>query len=504
MNSGDLSENLAYPVVDSIDSREKPPLKLLTIMRLGLFQMGLGMMAILTLGILNRVMIGELGIPALVTAGAIAMHQFVAPARVWFGQMSDVRPIAGKHRTNYILLGAIGFTTAVFLAVQVMWKLGELIQRNGGWQWSGETYLWTGLLALVFVLYGVALSSSSTPYAALLVDISEEHNRSKVVGIVWSMLMVGIVIGGITGGILLKSIADPAIVTGGNIGALLITGKEVLTTPLESLQAPINSLFIIMPMVVFGLAFVATWGIEDKYSHFSNRSISSSRDDSITLGKALKVLTSSRQTGIFFTFLLVMTISLFMQEAVLEPYGGEVFQMPIAATTQLNAFWGMGTLLGVSTTGFLIVPRLGKQNTAKLGCALVSLSFVLIIVAGFTQSAALLQTVVFLFGLAAGITTTGAISLMLDLTIAATAGTFIGAWGLAQSMARAIATVSGGAVLDLGRLIFPSPVLAYGLVFGLQAVGMVVAIALLSRVNVQEFKDSTTKNITTVLQESLD
>jgi MFS transporter, BCD family, chlorophyll transporter len=178
--------------------------------------------------------------------------------------------------------------------------------------------------------------------------------------------------------------------------------------------------------------------------------------------------------------------------------------MPIAATTQLNAFWGMGTLIGVSTTGFLIVPRLGKQNTAKLGCALVSLSFILIIVAGFSQSAGLLQTVVFLFGLAAGITTTGAISLMLDLTVAATAGTFIGAWGLAQAMARAIATVTGGAVLDLGRLIFPSPVLAYGLVFGLQAVGMVVAIALLSRVNVKEFQDSTTKTITTVLQEGLE
>ena len=499
MASGDLSEKLSLSV-----SGEIPKLKLLTIVRIGLFQMGLGMMAILTLGILNRVMISELGIPATIAAGAIAMHQFVAPARVWFGQMSDSKPIWGKHRTNYVRLGAIGFTVVVFLAVQVMWRLGALIQTNGGWLWNQETLLWTALLALMFVIYGITLSASSTPFAALLVDISEEHNRSQVVGIVWSMLMVGIVIGGIVGGILLKSIADPAIVTGGNIGFALITGQEILPTSLETLQTPINRLFIILPLIVFGLALLATWGIEDKYSRYTSRSTSASREDSITLGRAIKILTASRQTGIFFTFLLVMTLSLFMQEAVLEPYGGEVFQMPIAATTQLNAFWGMGTLIGVSTTGFLIVPRLGKQNTAKLGCLLVAISFVLIITAGFSQSASLLQGVVFLFGLAAGITTTGAISLMLDLTAAATAGTFIGAWGLAQAMARALATISGGFVLDVGRFLFPSPVLAYGLVFALQAVGMIVAIALLDRVNVKEFQDNTKEAMTTVLQESLD
>jgi MFS transporter, BCD family, chlorophyll transporter len=319
MTSSNLSENLSNPP----DIKDIPRLKFLTMMRLGLFQMGLGMMAILTLGILNRVMIGELGIPAIVTAGAISMHQFVAPARVWFGQMSDSRPIAGKHRTNYVLMGAIGFTCAVFLAVQVMWRLGGLIEANGGWLWTGETWFWTGALALVFVGYGFALSASSTPFAALLVDVSEEHNRSKVVGVVWSMLMVGIVIGGITGGILLKNIADPAIVTGANIGSLLLTGRQVIPSSLESLKSPINFLFMIMPLGVFGLAFLATWGIEDKYSHYINRSSANSRDDSITLGKAIKVLTASRQTGIFFTFLLVMTLSLFMQEAVLEPYVGK-------------------------------------------------------------------------------------------------------------------------------------------------------------------------------------
>ncbi|MBD1831226.1 BCD family MFS transporter [Cyanobacteria bacterium FACHB-472] len=458
---------------------------LFTMFRLGLFQMGLGMMAVLALGILNRVMIGELAIPATIAAGTIAMHQFIAPARVWFGQMSDSKPLFGFHRTGYVWVGAALFAIASFLAVQVMWQLGNVVQAAGGWVWTTQTYGWTAVLALIFALYGLALSMSSTPFAALLVDVSDEDNRSKLVGIVWSMLMVGIVLGAIIGGTLLKKVAADA--------------------PLSELQASVNQLFMIVPVAVFGLALLATVGVEKKYSRYTSRSTLVDREDKITLGKALRVLTANRQTGIFFTFLLVMTVSLFMQEAVMEPYGGEVFGMQVAETTKLNAYWGTGTLLGISITGFLIVPRLGKQKTTKLGCLLVAATFGLIILSGFTHNQKLLQGALLLFGLASGVTTTGAVSLMLDLTAAETAGTFIGAWGLSQAIARAIATVTGGAVLDVGKSLFTTNlVLAYGLVFALQAVGMVVAVVFLSHVDVTEFRDNAKVAIATVLEGELD
>jgi BCD family chlorophyll transporter-like MFS transporter len=501
MATSDFSDSQAVP---SPKNQLMPSVNLLTMFRLGLFQMGLGIMSILTLGILNRVMIGELGIPATIAAGVLSMHQFVAPARVWFGQMSDAKPLFGHYRSGYIWMGTALFAIASFLAVQVMWQLGSVVQSAGGWTQTAETYGWTALLALIFALYGLALSASSTPFTALLVDVSEEDNRSRLVGTAWSMLMIGIVIGGITGGVLLKKLEDSGIILGANTGSILLNGSEIIQTPIEKLQPPINGLFIIVPIIVFGLALIATWGVEKKYSRYSTRSTLIEREDSITLGRALRILTANRQTGLFFTFLLVMTISLFMQEAVLEPYGGEVFNMPIAETTKLNSYWGMGTLIGVSTTGFLIVPRLGKQKTTKLGCLLVAISFGLIILSGFSHNPNSLREAIFLFGLAAGITTTGAITLMLDLTAAETAGTFIGAWGLAQALARAIATVSGGIVLDIGRMLFTAPVLAYGLVFALQAVGMIVAIALLNRVNVTEFRMNAKQAIATVLENELD
>jgi BCD family chlorophyll transporter-like MFS transporter len=329
------------------------------------------------------------------------------------------------------------------------------------------------------------------------VDVSDQDNRSKLVGIVWSMLMVGIVIGAIVSSKLL-----PAATTCQET----INTVSIYSQPeqLAALRSSINRLFFILPAVVFGLALVSTLGVEKKYSRYASRSALVDREDKITLSRALKVLTASRQTGLFFTFLLVMTISLFMQEAVMEPYGGEVFNMCVSETTRLNAFWGTGTLIGISSTGFLIVPRLGKQKTAQLGCLTVAISLGLVILSGFSANPQILQGALVLFGLASGVTTTGAISLMLDLTAAETAGTFIGAWGLAQALARALATVSGGAVLDLGKQVFSMPVLSYGLVFALQSVGMLLAIGLLNRVDVSEFQTNAKQAIASVLESELD
>jgi BCD family chlorophyll transporter-like MFS transporter len=75
-----------------------------------------------------------------------------------------------------------------------MWQLGRSVHEIG---WNGITYGWAIALGAMFALYGMSISFSSTPFAALLVDISDEEERSKLVGIVWSMLMVGIVIGAI-------------------------------------------------------------------------------------------------------------------------------------------------------------------------------------------------------------------------------------------------------------------------------------------------------------------
>jgi len=438
-------------------------------------------MSVLVFGVLNRVLIRELGVPATLSTIILALTLFVAPARIWFGHMSDTKPLWGYHRTGYIWVGAASLAIVSVLLVQVMWQVGDSLKAEG---WTTPTYAWTSLLALLFALYGLAVSACSTPFATLLVDVSDEDNRSKLVGIDWSMLIGGTIIGAILIGVLLK--------------------KLTLNAPIELLQVQINRLFLIVPLLVFGLAFVATWGVEKKYSRYTLRSTLVNQEEKITLNRAWRILTATPQTGLFFTFLVLMTIGLFMQDAILENYGGDVFNMEVGKTATLNAFWGTGTLVGLCVAGFLLVPRLGKRKTTRLGGLLVIFSLVWVVLSGFTHKPEQLQIALLFFGLVSGVLTTGALTLMLDLTAAETAGTFIGAWGLAQALARGVATVTGGVVFDAGRKLFSNLVLAYGLVFAVQAACMALAVWFLRRVNVQEFRTNAREAIATVIESDLD
>ncbi|MFN5980707.1 MAG: BCD family MFS transporter, partial [Pseudanabaena sp.] len=394
---------------------------------------------------------------------------------------------------------AIVFALVAFLTTQVMWQLGRSVHAIG---WNGITYGWVIALGAMFAIYGMAISFSSTPFAALLVDISDEEERSKLVGIVWSMLMVGIVIGAIAVSRLLPCTEAPP----SNISIFANSDR------LAQLQKAINSVFLIIPAAVVGMSFFATYGIEQKYSRYKLRVAqnhilngTNATEDKLSLSRALQVLTASKQTGLFFSFLLMMTIGIFMQDAIMEPFGGAVFGMSICATTQLNAAFGTGTLIGLSSSGFLVVPKLGKENSTRLGCYLVAVSCVLLLVSGFIQKTWSLQASLALFGFSSGITTAGALSLMLDLTAAETAGTFVGAWGLSQAIARGLATVTGGVVLDIGKKIFSdSNSLAYSFVFVCEAAVMIVAVFLLSRVNVREFRSDAKQAIATVFANEID
>ncbi len=461
MTTGDL----VNPHEDYSDRKPMPKVKLPTMIRLGLFQMGLGMMSVMVFGVLNRVLIKELAVPSTIASAMIALTLFVAPARIIFGQLSDTKPLFGYYRTGYIWLGAAALTTTAWFAVQVMWQLGASLKAVG---WTLTTDTWAVLLGLIFALYGLSVSLCSTPFATLLVDITDEDDRSRLVAVDWSMLIGGTIIGAITIGRLLKSLEIDA------------TIAEV--------QIQIDRLFIIIPLIVCGLTVMGTINVEKKYSRFANRVGYVSTEANLSLGRAWSILTASRQTQVFFTFLVVMTLGLFIQDPILETYGGDVFNLAVGAAASLNAFWGGGTLIGLGAAGFWFIPKLGKQKTARLGCMLVAASMLWVIVAGFTHKSIFLQLALLLFGICSGLVTTGAITLMLDFTVPETAGTFIGAWGLSQALAKGLATVCGGAALQLGRSIFGDLVLAYGLVFSLQALAMIIAVKLLDRVNIREFQ----------------
>ena len=78
------------------------------LLRLSLFQVSVGMATVLLLGTLNRVMIVELGVPAMVVAAMIALPVLSAPFRALLGFRSDThRSAIGWKRVPYIWFGSL-------------------------------------------------------------------------------------------------------------------------------------------------------------------------------------------------------------------------------------------------------------------------------------------------------------------------------------------------------------------------------------------------------------
>ena len=299
------------------------------------------------------------------------------------------------------------------------------------------------------------------------------------------MLTVGIVIGAIAISLSLGSldgVTDPAL-----------------------LEPVLLRFMIVVAVVVWSLTLVALWGMEPARID-RDPSADEPRDDSVTLPHAWALITSSRQVLVFFLFLVLFTLGLFLQDPVLESYGAQVFAMTIRDTTQLNAFWGMGTLLGLLMAGLWIVPRLGKLATARLGCQLIVASLVLLLLCGLQPSVPLLKLVLLLFGLSAGIATNSALCLMLDLTLPQATGTFVGVWGLAQALSRAMGKLIGGGLYDLGRLLplGSGPYPPFALVLGVEALVALAALLALERVNVRQFREDTDLGLRRILAMELE
>ena len=498
-------------------------LGLLNTLRLGLFQACLGCLAVIFAGMLNRVMISELAFPGLLVGGALACEQFVAPARVWFGQISDSQPLAGRRRLPYIWIGTAAFCSLAVLSIPLIFRVAALLAAGS------KLELVAGVLALcgLFALYGLAVSLATTPYLALVIDRTNEKERPRAVGLIWCLLTVGIVVGAIAISISLRSldgVTDPAL-----------------------LQPVLFNFMLRVVLVVGLLTFVATFGMEPDLlksdglcvdlthqdltqidltqidltqkdsmeSQAASAAISSrdphtgtgasSREDAITLAQSWALITSSRQVLVFFSFLVMFTLGLFLQDPILESYGAEVFGMPITATASLNAVWGMGTLAGLLVAGFWLGPKLGKLTSARLGCQLMVVTLLLLLLAGLTGRVPVLQAVMLLFGLAAGIATNSALVLMLDLTLPQAAGTFVGVWGLAQAISRALGKVLGGGLLDLGRWLQAvlhlgsSAYPAYALVLTVEILVAIGALVLLARLNLRQFREDTGRSLVRVL-----
>jgi len=173
-----------------------PELPFGRLMRLSLFQVTVGMAAVLVIGTLNRVMIVELAVPAWIVACMVSLPLLFAPLRALIGYRSDTyRSYLGWRRVPFIWTG----TLVQFGGLAIM--PFALILLSGDTHWPA----FVGQIgaAVAFLLVGAGMHTVQTVGLALATDLAPAHARPKVVALLCVMLLVGMVASALVFGTLL-------------------------------------------------------------------------------------------------------------------------------------------------------------------------------------------------------------------------------------------------------------------------------------------------------------
>ena len=417
----------------------------LGIVRLGLVQTALGAIVVLTTSTLNRVMVVEIALPALLPGALVALHYFVQISRPRFGYGSD----AGKRRTPWIIggiatLGAGGVLAAAATAVLAYEPVPGIL-----------------LAAFAFVLIGAGVGASGTCLLVLLASTVAPERRAAAASITWIMMIAGFA------------------VTAGTAGAFL---DPFTFTRLVTISA-------IVAVVALLVTIAALHGLERKHAvEDLPRVLPVDNAPAPGFRDALAEVLKEPETRRFASFVFISMLAYSAQDLVLEPFSGAIMGLTPGQSTQLGGTQHGGVLLGMLTVAFL--GRIGGASLGLLrgvmiaGCLGSATMLLVLAGAGFAPSGWPLTQTVFLLGFSNGVFAVAAIACMMGLVSHGANGrdgTRMGVWGAAQAIAFGLGGIVGTGIVDLTRWASGSTLYAYAIVFVAQAVMFAIAARLAAR-----------------------
>ncbi|MBO6768344.1 MAG: BCD family MFS transporter [Erythrobacter sp.] len=405
------------------------------LLRLALFQVSVGMAAVLLNGTLNRVMIVELSIPAWLVALMIAIPLLVAPFRALIGHRSDThRSVLGWRRVPFIWFG----TLMQFGGLAIMPFALLLLGR------PEDASLGVVASMLAFLLTGAGMHMTQTAGLALATDLAPEDKRPRAVALLYVMLLLGTMVAALAMGALLADFSPTRLVQ-------VIQGAAVLT---------------------FALNLVALWKQEARGAALPPASDSTPRFAELWRG-----FVAQGRTARLLAAIGIGAAGFAMQDALLEPYGGEILSLSVGATTALTGAWAAGALAGFALSGRSLARGSDPLRLAGNGLVVGVSAFLMILFAAPFQSVALLFAGACAIGLGLGLFSVGTLIEAMGLAQDKGAGLALGAWGAVQASCAGLAIALGGALRDLvsglaaGGLFggaLGSPATGYAAVYGIE------------------------------------
>ncbi|MEM8959039.1 MAG: PucC family protein [Pseudomonadota bacterium] len=399
----------------------------------------------LLVGTLNRVMIVELAVPASLVAGMLALPLLFAPFRTLIGFRSDTHVSAlGWRRVPYIWKGTMyqfgGFAIMPF-ALLVLSGYGEAIDAP---RWIGLTSA-----ALAFLLVGAGLHMVQTVGLALATDLVKEEDQPKVVGLMYVMLLLGMVVSALVFGWLLEPYTPGRLVQ-------VIQGCAVVTV---------------------GLNLLALWKQEARDRDRARQMAAAPPADFFAAWRKLVARPGALR------LLVVIGLGTFgfgMADVLLEPYGGQVLGLSVADTTKLTALLAGGTLIGFGIASNLLGAGGAPVALGRAGAAIGIPGFAAIILSSFGGSIPLFLAGTFATGLGAGLFGHATLTATIRSAAREQTGLALGAWGAVQATCAGIGVALAGVVRDvlvgLEAGAGLSPQTPYNMVFMIEIVFLALAV----------------------------
>lgn len=414
------------------------------IVRLGLVQTMLGAIIVLMTSTINRVMVVELALPAVVPGLLVASHYAIQILRPAWGYGSDV----GGRRTPWIIGGMAALA------------LGGFGAAVGTAETASSRPLGLSLAALSFLLLGIGAGSAGTSVLAMLATHVEPRRRAFAASTVWMMMILGFAVSAPLAGRFLDPFSNERLV--------------VVTATICA--------------IAFVVATIAVWGVE---SGSAARRESPSTPKPALL-KAMAEVWRESAARRFTIFIFVSMLAYGAQELLVEPFAGLVFGMSPGSTTKLAGLQHGGVLTGMLGVAILASaiggPRLGSLKLWTIGgCVASALSLSGIATIGFLSiGVEAFQIAVFALGVSNGAFAVAAIGSMMGLAgtgAGSREGTRMGLWGAAQAIAFGVGGIAATLSVDIARSISATPLVAYASVFALESALFVWAAVLASGVN---------------------
>lgn len=418
-------------------------LPLSRLLRLSLFQISVGMALALLIGTLNRVMIVELHVPAALVAVMVSLPLLFAPFRAIIGFRSDHhRSHLGWRRVPYIWMGTLlqfgGFAIMPF-ALLVLGGLGQ----------ASNTPAWVGDLGagLAFLLVGAGLHTTQTVGLALATDLAPPEDRPKVVGLMYVMLLLGIIMSSVVFGYVLEDFSPGTLIR-------TVQGAAVITICLN---------------------VIALWKQEGRTR---DRSPGVYEEDPDFM-ESFKLFCNGDNAVRRLLAIGLGTMAFSMEDILLEPFGGEILGLSVAQTTYLTAILAMGGLIGFAWASQILSRGGDPFKMASRGAMIGIPAFIAVIFSAPNASAPLFTVGVIFIGFGAGLFGHGTLTATMNSAPPGQAGLALGAWGAVQASTAGAAMALGGILRDLTAQ-FTDSATAYSTVYSIEVVLLLLTVLIMN------------------------